>query len=266
MGRDVKLSNTVICIMWTSMCVLSSSNRFMPNHFVPVVKKPQRAVQNTPIYVEDSPLCENKMSHCNTNSGMKNDLSNITAQTDTIDDADRRKDVTDTENISADVTNTDNADSRENISAYVMNMDNADSTDSDANPQNNEKQTNLTDCLLDSDDDDVEDANNPAKGVNEGSCFMETSKVVHLLISSETCFDQIPGGKKENVYFVINNENNQMKRKGKGKSSFSDDCGVWESKAGTSPISYYLSQENGDLKKKRPIFIRKSSVLFQKLR
>ena len=56
-------------------------------------------------------------------------------------------------------------------------------------------------------------------------------------------------GKKENVYFVVNNENNQMKREGKGKSSFSDDCGVWESKAGTSPSSYYLLQENGDLKK-----------------
>ena len=56
-------------------------------------------------------------------------------------------------------------------------------------------------------------------------------------------------GKKENVYFVINNENNQAKRKENGKSSFLDDCGIWESLAGTCPSTCYLLQENGDLRK-----------------
>ena len=99
----------------------------------------------------------------------------------------------------------------------------------------------------DDDDDDDDDDDNPAKGKIEG--FMDTSKAVHLLMSSKTSYDKIPGGKKENVYFVINNESNQIKRKGTGKSSFSDDCGVWESKAGTSPITYYRLLENGELKR-----------------
>ena len=43
-----------------------------------------------------------------------------------------------------------------------------------------------------------------------------------------------------------------MKKKGgmgRGKSNFSDDCGVWDSKSGTSPSSNFLLQDNRDLKK-----------------
>lgn len=63
-GGDVKLSNTVICIMWTSMCVPTSLNSFTPNHFVPLVRKPHNTGLNEPIYVHvpDSPNYEKKMS------------------------------------------------------------------------------------------------------------------------------------------------------------------------------------------------------------
>ena len=94
-----------------------------------------------------------------------------------------------------------------------------DSTDYD--PPND-----VTDSSNDSDGDETnEDADNPAKGVIDGKCFMETSKIVQLLTSSEMGLDQILGRKKEFVYFVVNNEKNQTKRNGKRKSSFPDDVG-----------------------------------------
>ena len=90
---------------------------------------------------------------------------------------------------------------------------------------------------------------NPAKGKLIPNCFMETSKAVNLVLNTETCYQHIPGGKKENVFFVLNNESNQAKKEGNGKSYFSDDCGVYESTSGTTPATYYLLQENGDLRK-----------------
>ena len=55
--------------------------------------------------------------------------------------------------------------------------------------------------------------------------------------------------RKKKVFFEINNESKQAKRGSKGKITFSDVCGVWESMSGTSPSSYYFLQENGDLRK-----------------
>lgn len=66
----------------------------------------------------------------------------------------------------------------------------------------------------DADDDVYDDV--PAKDRLEGDSFMDTNRAVHLLIRSETFHDHIPGGKKGNLYFVINNETNQTKGKGKG--------------------------------------------------
>ena len=88
-----------------------------------------------------------------------------------------------------------------------------DSTDYD--PPND-----VTDSSNDSDGDGTDDdADNPAKGVIDGICFMETSKIVQLLTGSEVVLDQIPGGKKE--FFVVNNEKtNKQKGMGRGKALF----------------------------------------------
>lgn len=51
----------------------------------------------------------------------------------------------------------------------------------------------------------------PAKGTLD-SCFLDTSKLIDFPPGLEST-DKMPGGIKENIYFVIQNEKNQNKRK-----------------------------------------------------
>ena len=78
--------------------------------------------------------------------------------------------------------------------------------------------------------------------------FLEVNAMIKLLQQSEKCLEKIPSGLKENVYFVVKNENNFDRRKNGQNSRFSDDCGVWQSDRGGSPISYFLILPSGELK------------------
>ena len=66
--------------------------------------------------------------------------------------------------------------------------------------------------------------------------FLETEDVVKLLTtySESEAHDIIPEGSKNNVYFVIKNSGNTDKRSRGQQSSFSDDCGVWDTNKGSS--------------------------------
>ena len=229
-GRDVKLSNTVLCIMWTSTRVNSNVNRFTPNHFVPIVNKFKMPV-STPIVVEDIPGqyddLSNELGSKEIHSLNCSDNSNAIDQSEIVEDNQDLDDVTNSES---------NNDSVVECKEKDFNVSTEYDGNSDQDSRNNDNDENSTD-------------KSGLKGSLIPNCFLETSKVVNLLVNSNNCFEYIPVGKKENVFFVINNEQNLLKRKGKAKSSFSDDCGVWLAQSSASPSSYYLLQENGDLRK-----------------
>ena len=82
----------------------------------------------------------------------------------------------------------------------------------------------------------------------ESGRFLDRNKVVNLLLTSENGIDKVPVGRKENTYFIVNNQTNISNRKNNVKSVFSDDCGVWNASTGASPKSYYLKDKNGNLK------------------
>ena len=79
---------------------------------------------------------------------------------------------------------------------------------------------------------------------------METEDVVKLLTtySESEAHDRIPEGSKNDVYFVIKNSGNSDKRSRGQQSSFSDDCGVWDTNKGSSPKTYYHVTSDGKLK------------------
>jgi len=90
------------------------------------------------------------------------------------------------------------------------------------------------------------------------SGLLDTTKVVHILTNtSGEGLGKILGGVKENCFYVLNNSQNLEKRsRSKKRSCFSDYCGDRDSESGTSPKSYYLLKDNGDLaiiyKRKNP--------------
>ena len=61
-------------------------------------------------------------------------------------------------------------------------------------------------------------------------------------------FDEVPRGKKENCYFVVNNRKNIERRSNIGRSYFWDDCGSWRAD-GTTNKAYYLKVNATKLRK-----------------
>ena len=98
------------------------------------------------------------------------------------------------------------------------------------------------------DESQINDEDNPAKGYLQSGNYMPFQKSLELLLRSESSYDHIPSGKKENVYFVLNNETNLANRDSNRKSDFSDDCGVWNSLVGTTPTTYYKIDAHGNFK------------------
>ena len=80
-----------------------------------------------------------------------------------------------------------------------------------------------------------------------GNKFLDLSQVLDKLVT-EDVIEKIPQGRKDNVFFVLDNERNMEKRKKGQRSDYNDDCGVWKS-SGSSPKTCYTVSDNGTLKK-----------------
>lgn len=93
--------------------------------------------------------------------------------------------------------------------------------------------------------------------------FLDCSSAMHLLISKKVGLNVIPGGLKENVYFIVDNTKNFEGQATKNTRSYvTDDCGVWDSSAGTSPKFYYLLSELWGLS---TVFLRQGKYCVHKM-
>ena len=96
-------------------------------------------------------------------------------------------------------------------------------------------------------------------GAHEGNgSFLAAEKVINILISkdSETdcLYSELPKGRKENVYFVVDNSENINRRNGGGKSKFQDDCGAWSHSSSTK--KHYVF-ENGS-----PVYLELKNTIY----
>ena len=72
--------------------------------------------------------------------------------------------------------------------------------------------------------------------------FLTTNQVIVLLLKSgKSILDTIPKGKKENVYYVVDNSNNYERGKQKICKRFYDDCGAWT--CNTTSSTVYLETD-----------------------
>lgn len=134
-------------------------------------------------------------------SKILNDFSNCNDRSEIIVDAD-------IDNSSGGTSQTDTFDqtlTEEDNTDFELPTDATDGT-SQTDPLDQtlaERPTKLTYCSTDTDGDDTDDdVDNPAKGVIDGKCFMETSKIVQLLISSEMGLTKYQVGKK-NLFTLL---------------------------------------------------------------
>ena len=71
--------------------------------------------------------------------------------------------------------------------------------------------------------------------------FMPYREVLSILRGPYVALNEIPMGKKENTYFVINDEDNVSKRANGDNAEYWDDCGAY--KKGSRPISLFLKKD-----------------------
>ena len=113
----------------------------------------------------------------------------------------------------------------------------------------------------DGDEDDFSkeiDASNcgPPPGAEslQGS-FLDTPVVINYILRRETTIERIPRGVKSNVFFVVDNSQNAMRRaNGKG-SSFVDDCGVWKSSSSKKHLFTRVNNEYVYVDKKNGTYL-----------
>ena len=113
----------------------------------------------------------------------------------------------------------------------------------------------------DGDEDDFskeKDASNcgPPPGAEslQGS-FLDTPVVINYILRRETTIERIPRGVKSNVFFVVDNSQNAMRRaNGKG-SSFVDDCGVWKSSSSKKHLFTRVNNEYVYVDKKNGTYL-----------
>ncbi|KAK3095171.1 hypothetical protein FSP39_011012 [Pinctada imbricata] len=73
------------------------------------------------------------------------------------------------------------------------------------------------------------------------SKFLQACQVLEVLgDDSSVILPRVPPGNKENEYFLVDNSKNISRRETGEKSVFWDDCGAWNGKNGSSPITYFI--------------------------
>lgn len=95
--------------------------------------------------------------------------------------------------------------------------------------------------------------------------FMTVFECYDKVTNATNVLDSIPKGKKENVFFLIDNSYNMQHPQ--KRNFFFDDCGVWDAQRGTCVKTHYILQENGDLrtcKKHKGVFCQLQVSKMQK--
>ena len=102
-------------------------------------------------------------------------------------------------------------------------------------------------CISDSDRDNIDNDEefditiNPESKRPVLSKFMPYREVLSVLRGPHVALDEIPKGRKENTYFVINNESYVTRRENGDNAEYWDDCGAY--KKGSRPISVFLNKD-----------------------
>ena len=82
----------------------------------------------------------------------------------------------------------------------------------------------------------------PYDGLHRGKLlhgrFHETDDVLQLLTNSDGSLSQVPLGVKEDIFFIVDQTNDEERKQQGRKRDFWDDCGTWTK--GSSPNAYFL--------------------------
>ena len=78
---------------------------------------------------------------------------------------------------------------------------------------------------------------------------LTATEIFKTIINTEsTCYDAIPNGSKENVYFLLDNRSNLTRKTHLKSNQFHDDCGAWDSHNGRTVKTDFVVQSDNTLR------------------
>ena len=244
-GRGVKSSEPPLAtIMWTQM---RFSGQFSPNHFVPLLSKIKHCVEESIVVCEDvSCVSESElMSDVRTDESAENSAcaSNCISETVCETGCETGCEIDCEQSCEIDCE-TDCESACETACEPVY-----------ENGSESECETESKFVLNKS----VHDL---ANGCIDNSFLGVSDLLDHLQNHTfEESHKQIPSGVKNNLFFVIQNSQNSNSRSQGHKSSFSDDCGIWNSNSGSTPKTLFIQTGPGDYKN---VFLKNGLNCFPK--
>ena len=74
-----------------------------------------------------------------------------------------------------------------------------------------------------------------------GNKYMDIHEAVKILEGPYTILKEIPMGRKDGMFYIIDNEDNLERRRNGDHSRFWDDCGAW--KNAKTPVTYFVHRD-----------------------
>lgn len=233
-GRRVNQSSPPIStLMWTQ--ALPVVDKFEPNHFVALLPK-----YNSEIVSVDLSECKSQSNSNSLDTCHVPDLSesDIRTQSDS-------QQLNTSDSFCETETHSNSLQSKHDMLDLSNEMS---TTNDEIFHVNDSKDANISD--LDNSHVSVESSNdtNPHFETRYGDLandFLPFDDLMFIFDNPDKSkiIEKIPQGKKENVIFLVENEN-----------KISDDCGIWNSASGASPKTSYLKMPDDSLK---TVFVKK---------
>lgn len=77
--------------------------------------------------------------------------------------------------------------------------------------------------------------------------FLRLDQIIDILRNTDKALESVPPGEKNNVFFVLEDSKNALRKRMNMKTDYHDDCGVWDSQKGKT-ANTYLTFCDGSLK------------------
>lgn len=94
--------------------------------------------------------------------------------------------------------------------------------------------------------------------IRDRSHFLDLRSIITLIYNAKNILNQIPTGRKENVFFLINDESNSQRKTRGFNSQHYDDCGAWKSHGS---VTHFLDTADGQ---KALVILKEGSYFWSK--
>ncbi|MPC68585.1 hypothetical protein E2C01_062787 [Portunus trituberculatus] len=68
--------------------------------------------------------------------------------------------------------------------------------------------------------------------------FLQLDQIIDILKSTDKVLESVPRGEKNNVFFILEDSKNALRKRMNMRTDYHDDCGVWDSQKGKTANTY----------------------------